>query len=98
MFLLNSFCLTGIVQKRLLRVTVVPTGRATLERAVMTPLWSKVRQVPSSASLCLVEMERLANPHRLERASPRNPNVSTEVRSENSRNLDVACFTVRPAG
>ena len=98
MFLVNSFCLTGIVQNRLLRETVVPTGRATLVLAVMTPSWSKVRLVPSSASSCLVEMERLASPQRLERASPRKPNVSTEVRSENSRNLEVACFTVRPEG
>ena len=33
--------------------------------------------------------------HRELRASPRKPNVATVVRSENSRSLEVWCFSVR---
>ena len=37
MFLVNSFCLTGMVEKRFWRVTVVPIGLATLTLDVISP-------------------------------------------------------------
>ena len=62
------------------------------------PLWSKSIVVPTSAETCRVEIETVARAQSELKASPRNPKVETEKRSENVDSFDVACFVAEIKG
>ena len=70
-------------------VTVVPIARDSFFLLIMIPLGSNSSLVARGASLCLVTIVSFPTAHRELRASPRNPNVETESRSEKSFSLDV---------
>jgi len=61
------------------------------------PIWSNTSFEPHSCDECLVFTVTLLRAHNELNASPRNPNVSTDVKSAKSLILDVWCFkaTVR---
>jgi len=71
------------------------TCRATLPlELVRRPALSKTRTVPigDCVAVAVVTMTPSESVHRDERASPRKPNVTTEVRSEKEASFDVWCF------
>lgn len=68
--------------KSSLITTVVPFDRATLDPTIQLPSDEKESEVPAgSVSLVDVIRESVAVPHNELKASPRNPRVSTEVKS-----------------
>jgi hypothetical protein len=88
-FLLNSLPRTGKVEKSFSMVTVVPTCRAIFLSLISTPECSNSKCVPTDSSLVLVSTVNFPNAQRELNASPRNPKVTTELRSEKSDILDV---------
>ena len=75
------------------------TWRATFPLLlVRRPALSKTRMVPIGAcvAVAVVTVTLSERAHREERASPRKPNVRTEVRSENEASFDVWCFKAVP--
>ena len=75
------------------------TWRATFPLLlVRRPVLSKIRMVPIGAcvTVAVVTVTLSERAHREERASPRKPNVRTEVRSENEASFDVWCFNATP--
>ena len=75
------------------------TWRATfLLLLASRPTLSKTRTVPigDCVAVAVVTVTLSERAHREERASPRKPNVRTEVRSENEASFDVWCFNAVP--
>lgn len=92
MFLLNSLLRTGKVENNFSTVTVVPTCRAAFLSLATTPECSNSKCVPMGSSLVLVSTVSFPSAHNELSASPRNPNVSTDPRSEKSDILEVWCL------
>lgn len=65
---------------------------------VSRPALSKTRMVPIGAcvAVAVVTVTLSDSAHREERASPRKPNVRTEVISEKEASFDVWCFNAIP--
>ena len=75
------------------------TWRATFPlQLVRRPPLLNTRMVPIGAcvAVAVVTVTLSERAHREERASPRNPNVRTEVRSVKDASLDVWCFNAVP--
>lgn len=93
LFLINSACRTGRDENSPDRATVVPLSRAVGVVVNSCPEESYSRRNPVLEEVHRVRMVKLEQMEaREERASPRNPNVSTELKSSNSTNLEVWCF------
>ena len=93
MFLLNSLLRTGKVENNFSTVTVVPTCRAIFVWLATTPECSNSKCVPTGSSLVLVSTVSFPSAQSELSASPRNPNVTTDPRSEKSDILEVWCLS-----
>lgn len=96
---MSSFLRTGSASKSLSTLIVVPFARATLVPTTHSPFRLNDNDVPTGAVDAVeVTRDRLAVPHKEERASPRNPRVETEARSANEDNFEVWCLRAAAHG